>query len=285
MLRLALPTDEVEYLQLAFPAAGPGLVVRWGTQLDPYTVATWDGGDAPGWQLVGRHMHLSPDGEWVSDYDKDAGLVTVTRVGAGEPTAVVVRGKGIDNVWTAVAPGGSAVAWIEGRVTIVRALPGGKPVARIKSGWAYDLRFAAGGRWLTEVGEQVFRVFDREQNYKPYARIPAPRHVLAAAADGPTAIVDDPDRGVAVWDLSTKLVKAHLSAGRSVHSLAISPDGRRVLTGSPRTGVTLWDAAGERLRRYDWGVKSPIAVAFARDGTRAAVGGTDGQVVVWDLDE
>ena len=44
---------------------------------------------------------------------------------------------------------------------VVRALPGGEPVARVKSGWGVDLRFSPGGRWLTEAGERVFRVFDR----------------------------------------------------------------------------------------------------------------------------
>lgn len=42
MLRFELPTDWVEYLQLAFPATGLGLVARWGTRTIPFTVAAWD---------------------------------------------------------------------------------------------------------------------------------------------------------------------------------------------------------------------------------------------------
>src|SRR5262249_40972035 len=106
MIRFELPTDEVEYLQLAFPAAGPGLVASWGTQISPFTVATWDGPDMPPrWQLTDRPLNLSPDGEWVSVYDKGAGEVRITWVGAKGPTAVVDRDKGADNVWTAVAGG------------------------------------------------------------------------------------------------------------------------------------------------------------------------------------
>src|SRR5262245_22664485 len=121
-----LPTERVEYLQLAFPAAGQGLVARWGTQVTPFTVATWDApGTPPVWQLRGRPLNLSPDGEWVSIFDKGAAKVKITRVGAKRPAVVVDRARGADNVWTAVAPGGVALAWKDGAVTVVRALPGG----------------------------------------------------------------------------------------------------------------------------------------------------------------
>jgi hypothetical protein len=82
-----------------------------------------------------RPLCLSPDGEWVSVFDKGAGEVRITRVGAPGPAAVVGRDKGADNVWTAVAPGGAAVAWKDGGLTVVRTLPGDEPVARVKSGW------------------------------------------------------------------------------------------------------------------------------------------------------
>lgn len=286
MLQFELPTDWIEYLQLAVPTTGLGLVARWGTQTTPFTVAVWDNlGSPPGWQLTGRPLHLSPDGEWVSIFDKDAGEVRITRVGAQGPAAVVGRDKGVDNVWTAVAPGGVAVAWKENAITVVRALPGGEPVARVKSGWGVDLRFSPGGRWLTEDGERVFRVFDRN-NYKVFARIPTPRHMLAEVTDGLTAVVTAPDRStVAVWDMPSKSATASLPVGGWISALAISDDGRRVLTGNTDGDVTLWDAAGARLQRYDWGVKVPIAATFARDGMRAAVGGTDGRIVVWDLDD
>jgi hypothetical protein len=131
MLRFELPTDRVEYLQLAFPSAGPGIVARWGTQFTPFTVASWeDPRIPPGWQLTDRHLHLSPDGEWVSVFDKGAGEVRITRVGAKSPTAVVRRDKGADNVWMAVAPGGVAVAWKDGALMVVHALPAGEPLAR-----------------------------------------------------------------------------------------------------------------------------------------------------------
>src|SRR5205085_2720242 len=249
----------------------------WGTQFTPFTAAAWDGPNTPpGWQLTDHALHLSPDGEWVSVFDRDAGEVRITRVGAPGPAAVVGRDGKADNVWTAVAPGGVAVAWKDGALTVVRALPGGEPVARVKSGWGFDLRFSPGGRWLTEAGERVFRVFDRTNGYRVFARIPTPRHMLAEVTDGLTAVVTAPDRStVAVWDLSSKSATAALQVGGWVSALAISADGRRVLTGNTDGEVTLWDAAGARLQRYDWGVKVPIAAAFARDGMRAAVGGTD----------
>jgi WD40 repeat protein len=222
----------------------------------------------------------------VSVFDKEAGEVRITRVGAQGPAAVVGRDGGADNVWTAVAPGGVAVAWKDGQLTLVRALPCGEPVARVKSGWGYDLRFSPGGRWLTEHGERVFRVFDRTNGYRAFARVPTPRHALAEVTDGLTAVVTVPDRStVSVWDLSGKSATAALPVGGWVSALAVSADGRRVLTGNTDGEVTLWDAAGTRLRRYEWGVTVPIAAAFARDGLRAAVGGTGGQIVVWDLDD
>jgi WD40 repeat protein len=287
MLCFELPTDRVEYLQLAFPPAGPGLVARRGTQSTPFTVAAWDDpGAPPGWQITDHPLHLSPDGEWVSVFDQGAGEVRITRVGARGPAATVGRDRRADNVWTAVAPGGVAVAWKNDPLTVVRALPGGRPVARVKSGWGFDLRFSPGGRWLTEKGERVFRVFDRANDYRVFARIPTPRHVLAEVTDGLTAVATGPDGGtVSVWDLSARSATAALRVGGWVSALAVSADGRRVLTGNTDGDVTLWDAAGARLRRYDWGVKVPIAAAFARDGTRAAVGGTGGRIVVWDLDD
>jgi len=286
MLYFELPTGRVEYLQLGFPASNPGLVARWGTQITPYTVATWDApGTLPVWQLTDRPLNLSPDGEWVSVYDKVAGEVRITRVGAQGPAAVVDRNKGADNVWTAVAPGGVAVAWKDDPLTVVRALPSGEPVARVKSGWGYDLRFSPGGRWLTESGERVFRVFDRANDYRVFARIRTPRFMLAEVTDGQTAVVTADSGTVAVWDLPSKSATATLPVGGSVSALAVSADGRRVLTGNTDGEVTIWDAVGTRLQRYDWGVKVPIAAAVARDGLRAAVGGTDGRIVVWDLDD
>jgi WD40 repeat protein len=286
MFYFELPTDRIEYLQLAFPVVGPRLVARWGTQITPFTVAAWDAPSTPPvWRLTDHPLDLSPDGEWVSIYDKDAGQVRITRVGAERATAVVGRDKKAENVWTAVAPGGVAVAWKDEPFTVVRALPGGEPVARLRSGFGYDLRFSPGGRWLTETGERVFRVFDRNDDYRVLARIRTPRFLLAEVTDGLTAVVTADSSTVAVWDLSGKSATSTLPVGGSVSALAISADGRRVLTGKLDGEVTLWDAVGTRLRRYDWGVKAPIAAAFARDGMRAAVGGTDGRIVVWDLDD
>lgn len=220
----------------------------------------------------------------MSVFDKDAGEVRVTRVGAQAPAAVVGRDTGADNVWTAVAPGGIAVAWKDGALTVVHALPDGEPLARVRSGWGFDLQFSPGGRWLTEKGERGFRVFDRTNNYRVFARIPTPRHMLAEVTDGLTAVVTAPDRTtVAVGDLSSKSATAALRVGGWVSALAISADGRRVLTGNTDGEVTLWDAAGARLEQYDWAVKVPIAAAFARDGMRAALGGNDGRIVVRDL--
>ena len=286
MLDFELPTGRIEYLQLGFPVCGPGLVARWGTQTSPFTVATWDApGTPPLWQLTDRPLQLSPDGEWVSVYDKSAGEVRITRIGARGPATVVARDQGADNVWTAVAPDGVAVAWKDGPLTLVRALPGGEPIARVKSGWGVDLRFSPGGRWSTERGERVFRVFDRNNNYRVLARIRTPRFMLAEVADGLTAVVTADRNTVSVWNLSGKSATADLPVGGSVSALAVSADGRRVLTGNMDGEVTLWDAAGTRRQRYDWRVKTPIAAAFDRDGLCAAIGGTDGRIVVWDLDD
>lgn len=49
MIRFELTTDRVDYLQLAFPAAGPGLIARWGNQATPYTVRD-----------LGRSRHPTP---------------------------------------------------------------------------------------------------------------------------------------------------------------------------------------------------------------------------------
>lgn len=287
MLHIELPTDQIDYLQLAFPATGPGLVVRWGTQFTPFTVAVWDNlGAPPSWQLTDRPLHLSPDGGWVSVFDRSAGEVRITRVGAPRTEAVLDRDRNAKSVWTAVAPNGGVIAWKDDLLTVVRALPGGEPVAQVRSGWGFDLRFSPCGRWLTETGERVFRVFDRTNNYRVFARIRTPRYALADVTDGLTAVAATPDMNtVAVWDLSSNSATASLQVGSQVSALAISTDGQRVLTGNMDGEVTLWDAAGTQLQRYDWGVEMPIAAAFARDGMRAAVGGTNRRIVVWDLDD
>ncbi|HUR53580.1 MAG TPA: WD40 repeat domain-containing protein [Gemmataceae bacterium] len=284
---IQLPTDRIEYLKLALPSAGPGLVAEWGTQITPFTVAAWDHAGMPtGWQLTSQTLNLAPDGEWVSVFYKPSREVRVTRVGAGGPSAVVRRPGKTDNVWTAVAPGGVAVAWKDDTVTVVSALPGGGEIARRKTGFGFDLRFSPGGRWLTERGHPSFRVLDRTNDYRVFARLPTPRDWWAGVTDGATAVITDMDRGTAsVWDMTTNSATAVLPAGRWASAAAISADGRRVLTGNTECDVSLWDAGGERLRQYAWGVNTPIAAAFAADGTRAAVGGTDGRIVVWDLDE
>src|SRR4051794_19874935 len=99
MITVQLPTERIEYLQLAFPAGGPGLVARWGTQFTPFTVAAWDNLTTPPvWPLTDRPLQLSPDGEWVSVFDKGAGQVRVTRVGAQGPAATVARDRQAENV-------------------------------------------------------------------------------------------------------------------------------------------------------------------------------------------
>jgi WD40 repeat protein len=86
----------------------------------------------------------------------------------------------------------------------------------------------------------VFRVFDRTNDYRVFARIPTPRHLLAEVTDGLTAVVTAPDRStVAVWDLSSKSAVATLRVGGWVSALAISADGQRVLTGNTDGEVTL----------------------------------------------
>src|SRR5262249_26964931 len=150
----------------------------------PGTVAAWDGpGTAPAWQLTARTLCLSPDGEWVSAFDQPTGKVRITRVGAKRPTTVLARDKRARNVWTAVAPGGVAVAWKDEPFTVVRALPGGEPIARVKSRFGVDLRFSPGGRWLTELGERVVRVFDRTDGYRVFCRMPAGSFQLLEVAD------------------------------------------------------------------------------------------------------
>jgi WD40 repeat protein len=286
MIRFQLPTDRVTYLQLAFPACATGLVVRWG---HPYTVATWDGAGRPlGWQLSALFSPcLSPDGEWVSSIEERGRKARIIRVGAAEPTAVLEVGEKAAGAWSAVAPGGVAVAWKDDQFTVVRALPGGEPIARVKSGWAIDLRFSPGGRWLTEKGVRVFRVFDRANNYKAFARVPTPSYAVPDVTDGTTAVVNTRDENVvAVWNLPAQSPAVALAVGGPTCALALSADGRRVLTCRRDDEVALWDAAsGACLQRYNWKVAKPIAAAFSRDGMRAAVGGEDGQVVVWDLDD
>lgn len=76
----------------------------------------------------------------------------------------------VDGLWATVAPGGEAVAWKEDAFTVVRTLPDGELIARVKSGWGIDLRFSPGGRWLSEMGEGVFRVFDRDEKYRVIGR-------------------------------------------------------------------------------------------------------------------
>lgn len=286
MLRFLLPTDRIEYLQLAFPVAGYQLVARWGTQTGPFTVAAWDDfANPPVWKLTdGPALQLSPDGEWVSVYDSSHGTVTVTRVGASQPHAVYRR-EPASNVWTAVSPGGDLVAWKENDgFTVVRTIVGGEPIARLRTGWAVDFRFSPGGRWLTEQGQKVLRVFDRSKNYRVVARVPMTRHGLAEFSDGMTAAVTTALDTVAVWEVPNKSPSAVLAVGGRVSALAVSADGRRVLTGTTAGDIVLWDAGGARLREYSWGVTTPIAAAFDAEGMRAAVGGTDRQVVVWDLD-
>lgn len=285
MLSYQLPTQEVDYLDLVLPSSGIGLVARWGTQFTPRTVATWDEPESkPKWKKTAELLFLSPDGKWVSQLDRETGEMKITQVGGKKPT-VLSRGK-VEDVSTAVAPGGAVVAWKHANQIIVRSLPSGDPVAQVKSGWGANLQFSPGGRWLTEQGVRVFRVFDRTNNYRLFASIKTPRHIIADVTDDLTAVITTPDRStVSVWDLSQKKVMATLSVGGWACTLAISPDGKQVLTGNTDGDFTLWDVKGNRLREYDWGIACPIAATFSQDGTRAAVGGTDGKIVVWDLDD
>jgi WD40 repeat protein len=285
MLQFNLPTDRVDYLQLVLPASGLGLIAEWGSGHTEFTAAIWNAPDSPpNWQLTDRRLNLSPDGEWVSVFDQDLGVVRVTQVGAAEPMVSLPRNKQEVNVWTAVAPGGVAVAWKDDPFTVVRALPGGEEIARIKAGWGVDLRFSPGNRWLTEHGSRVFRVFDRANNYKVIGRIKAQRHMLAEVTDGTTAVVLTEKDALSIWDLSQKLPKAKLPVGIFTSALAVSTDGEWILTGNTKGEVILWDATGAKLKEYNWNIKVPIAAAFSRDKLRAAIGGTDGKVVVWDLD-
>ena len=232
MISFQLPTDRVHNLQLAFHKEGAGLVASWRSSHSSCTIVSWDNLEQnPDWQLSDILLYLSPDGEWVSLFDKEIGEVRITRVGQSEPTAVIERDKSARNVWTAVAPDGVALAWKEEPHTVVRSLPDGEVIAQVRTGFGVDLRFSPGGRWLTEKGKRVFRVFDRSDDYRVIARIQTPRFKLAEVSDGLTAVVTTSDSTVSIWDLSSNTSTTSLQVG-SVSTLAITADGERVLTGS-----------------------------------------------------
>jgi hypothetical protein len=76
-------------------------------------------------------------------------------------------------------------------------------------------------------------VFDRNENYRVFARIPTPRHMLAEVTDGLTAAVTAPDRStMAVWGLSGQSATAALRVGGWVSAPAASADGRRCSPGT-----------------------------------------------------
>ena len=212
-------------------------------------------------KAVGRNRSSPQSRAEERDWPGGYGEVEIIRIGARKPIAVVPRDKKADNAWTTVAPKGAAVAWKDKGFTVVRALPGGEPIARVKSGFGYDLRFSPGGQWLTEVGEQVFRVFDRSNSYEVIARIPAPSFILADVSGETAVVTSGKGNTVAVWDLASKAATASLNVGDSVSALALSADGRRLLTGNMKGELVLWDAGGAQLRQYDWKIDMPIDAA------------------------
>ena len=86
-----------------------------------------------------QFLNLSPDGAWVSVFDEVAGKVRITRSGSAATGSRGGLVTGAVDVWTAVAPGVLAVAWKHDAQTVAHALPGGEPVARVKSGSGFDL--------------------------------------------------------------------------------------------------------------------------------------------------
>jgi WD40 repeat protein len=285
MLEFQLPTKEVDYLDIVLPATGVGLVARWGTQFTTYTVAMWDTPTPkPKWKRKGGLL-LSSDGEWVSEFDGEAGEVRITRVGTRK-TFTVERREPSENAWATVSPGGTCVAWKQKNRTLVKRVADGELLSDAKVGEGFKVQFSSGGRWMTEEGWKAFRVFDCHNKYRRVASIKTDRHIVTDISEVELAVLTMPERdSVTVWDLANKKAAATFTVGGWICGLAISPDGKRILAGNTDGRFALWDSEGTLLKEYDWGIACPLAPTFSRDGTRAAVGGDDGKVIVWDLDD
>jgi hypothetical protein len=106
---------------------------------------------------------------------------------------------------------------------------------------------------------------------------------IAVSPDGTRAVTGGADRGLWVWDLTTRREVRCVPGHRDrVCCTAFAPDGRRVLTSSLDQTVRLWDLdAGLELKCFDR--QTNRSAAFSPDGKTALCGALyDGKLRLFD---
>ncbi|HUR55299.1 MAG TPA: WD40 repeat domain-containing protein, partial [Gemmataceae bacterium] len=107
---------------------------------------------------------------------------------------------------------------------------------------------------------------------------------IAVSPDGTRAVSGGADKGLRVWDLTTRRELRCIPGHRDrVACLAFSPDGRRVLSSSLDQTVRLWDIdAGLDVKCFDR--QTNRSAAFSPDGKTALCGALyDGKLRLFDV--
>ena len=221
--------------------------------------------DQKGLQVTGT-VAFSPDGRTLAAGSVGGGIV-LWNVATGRVTATLNHGNPFLDFFddfgsVAFSPDGRTLATdssLDG-ITLWNVATG-QETASLSGGDLFGLTLPSG----PSVSPDLSGFFDE----------------VAFSSDGRTLATLD-DRGIRLWDVTTRRQSATLDKNNAVSSMAFSPDGR-TLAAVDHSGIGLWDATtGRETATLDLGATAE-SVAFRTDGGTLAVGGTDGDISLWDV--
>jgi WD40 repeat protein len=140
--------------------------------------------------------------------------------------------------------------------------------------------------WDAQTGDSLFKLSDGRagSDGRRGWRHAGWVHAVAFGPNSDVLATAGADGIAAIWDLSTRQVRARLAAGTDVITdIAFSPDGQRLVTSSEAGEIVVWSVpTRQRVLTFDVGAEV-TAIALRPDGGQLATASRDRTVRLWDV--
>jgi WD40 repeat protein len=285
---------------LAFSPDGKCLAAAGGGRMNE-AISLWNVGAwkerghiaEPGGRV--RGIAFSADGKVLASAQANPGAICLWDADTGKPgRRLPGRSSWLEGL--AVSPGGTDLAWLDGRELVFGDLTTGKERLRVKSRqYLRQVAYSPNGRLVVAASDNALHLWDTVsgEELRTFGQRRLGTHFLVFSPDGRTlvtpagpAMPGGPGSEVCLWETATGAERGRLRGHEGwVDAATFSPDGRLLATSSRgERAARLWDAfTGAELRRLEGHRGDVHALAFSPDGQLLAAGDSDSTVLIWDV--